>query len=83
MGKPFRKEIEESTSTISWALSQDVAELRRRIFANPSRPLLIVGSGGSLSACHYAASLYQNLGYVAKAITPLDLYYSRFTLGNA
>jgi HAD superfamily hydrolase (TIGR01484 family) len=83
MGKPFRKEIQESASTISWALNQEVEELKKRIFANPSRPLLIVGSGGSLSACHYAASLYQNLGYVAKAITPLDLYYSRFTLGNA
>lgn len=83
MGKPFKKEIEESFATIEWALKQDVDYLNKRIFQDTTRPLLIIGSGGSLSACHFAASIYQNLGNVAKAITPLDLYYSRFALKDA
>ena len=83
MGKPFKKEIEESYTTINWALEQDVESLYLRIFRDTSKPLFIVGSGGSLSACHFAASIYQNLGNIAKAITPLDLYYSRFALKEA
>lgn len=83
MGKPFKKEIEESFATIKWALEQDTDSIRKRIFQDISKPLFIVGSGGSLSACHYVASVYQNLGCIAKAITPLDLYYSRLALRDA
>lgn len=83
MGKPFKKEIEESFATIKWALEQNIDSLYMRIFRDTSKPLFIVGSGGSLSACHFVASIYQNLGNVAKAITPLDLYYSRFALKEA
>lgn len=83
MGKPFKKEIEESHSTISWALNQDVKELHERLFDDIKKPLLIVGSGGSLSACHFVASIYQNLGCNAKAITPLELYYARYSLKNS
>lgn len=83
MGKPFKKEIEESFATIRWALEQDTDPIRKRIFQDISKPLFIVGSGGSLSACHYVASVYQNLGCIAKAITPLDLYYSRLALRDA
>ena len=71
MGKPFKKEIEASFSTIKWAIQQDVELIRSRIFQDLNKPLFIVGSGGSLSACHFAAGLYQNLGFMAKAITPL------------
>lgn len=83
MGKPFKKEIEESYSTINWALSQDTTLIKDRIFKNVNKPLFIVGSGGSLSACHFVASIYQNLGCIAKAITPLELYYARFSLKNS
>ena len=83
MGKPFKREIEESYATIKWAWEQDVNIVYSRIFKDMSKPLYIVGSGGALSACYYAASIYQNLGNVAKAITPLELYYSRFALKEA
>jgi HAD superfamily hydrolase (TIGR01484 family) len=83
MGKPFKKEIDESFATIKWALDQDTDTIQKRIFHDIRIPLFIVGSGGSFSACLYVASLYQNLGCIAKAITPLDLYYSRFALNNA
>lgn len=83
MGKPFKNEIEESFATIKWALEQDTDPVYNRIFRDTSKPLYIVGSGGSLSACHFIASIYQNIGNIAKAITPLDLYYSRFALKEA
>jgi hydroxymethylpyrimidine pyrophosphatase-like HAD family hydrolase len=83
MGKPFDKELEKINSTLSWGLEQDVNNLRAEILLKKDKPLYIVGSGGSLSACHYAAVLYQQLGLMAKAITPLDLYYSRNALRTA
>ena len=38
---------------------------------------MCIGSGGSLSACHYAAQLYQRCnGVLAEAMTPLQLMYA-------
>ena len=44
---------------------------------NKQIPLVCIGSGGSLSACHYAVQLYQQRnGVLAKAMTPLQLMYA-------
>lgn len=83
MGKPFKKEIEESYATIEWAFQQNIEMVYSRIFNDISKPLFIVGSGGSLSACQFVALLYQKLGTVAKAITPLELYYSKNSLNKS
>lgn len=83
MGKPFKKEIEESLGTIKWGLEQETDFIYKHIFQDTSKPLFVIGSGGSLSACYFVSSIYQNLGNLAKAITPLDLYYSRFALRNS
>lgn len=78
MGKPFNSELEKIPSTIRWAEEQDVLLLYRFLFAEDRQtPLVCVGSGGSLSACHYAAMLYkQRNGVLAQAMTPLQLMYS-------
>ena len=78
MGKPFNSELEKISDTIKWAKEQDVSLLSRYLFAeNRQTPLVCVGSGGSLSACHYAAMLYkQRNGVLAQAMTPLQLMYS-------
>jgi hypothetical protein len=80
MGKPFAKELEKISDTLTWAFAQDTSTFRKHLLQNKSKPLFVVGSGGSLSACYYAALLYQQFGMMAKAITPLDLYYSQNTL---
>jgi len=80
MGKPFAKELEKINDTLTWALAQDTSIFRKHLLQNKSKPLFVVGSGGSLSACYYAALLYQQCGMMAKAITPLELYYSQNTL---
>lgn len=80
MGKPFVKELEKVRDTLDWALDQSVDEIRDEILHNSKKPLFVVGSGGSLSACSYAVQLYQQHGTMAKSVTPLELFYSRSTL---
>lgn len=78
MGKPFNSELEKLADTIEWAERQDVTRLSKFLFAEDKQtPLVCIGSGGSLSACHYAAMLYkQRNGVMAEAMTPLQLMYS-------
>lgn len=78
MGKPFNSELEKLAGTIKWAEKQDVTSLSKFLFSeNRQTPLVCIGSGGSLSACHYAAMLYkQRNGVLAEAMTPLQLMYS-------
>lgn len=78
MGKPFKEELKNIPTTIQWAEQQDVSSLSKFMFGdNKQTPLVCIGSGGSLSACHYAAMLSQQRnGVVAVAMTPLQLMYS-------
>ena len=78
MGKPFKGELKKISETIRWAEHQDVTRLALFLFAeNKQIPLVCIGSGGSLSACHYAVQLYQQCnGVLAQAMTPLQLMYS-------
>lgn len=78
MGKPFKGELKKFSETIRWAEQQDVTRLARFLFAeNKQIPLVCIGSGGSLSACHYAVQLYQQCnGVLAQAMTPLQLMYA-------
>lgn len=83
MGKPFAKELEKVISTLEWGFNQDIEKFKNDVLQNKNKPLFVVGSGGSLSACNYAALLYQQHGVMAKAVTPLDLYNSKHTLRQA
>ena len=78
MGKPFKGELKKLSETIRWAEQQDVTRIARFLFAeNKQIPLVCIGSGGSLSACHYAVLLYQQCnGVLAQAMTPLQLMYA-------
>ena len=78
MGKPFKGELKKLSETIRWAEQQDVTRLAGFLFAeNKQIPLVCIGSGGSLSACHYAVQLYQQCnGVLAQAMTPLQLMYA-------
>jgi len=78
MGKPFKGELKKLSETIRWAEQQDVTRLAQFLFAeNKQIPLVCIGSGGSLSACHYAVQLYQQCnGVLAQAMTPLQLMYA-------
>lgn len=77
MGKPFKKELQSITEVYNWACNLEISELKSKIERLAKNPLLIIGSGGSLSACHFASKLFQSKGQIAKAITPLELFYSK------
>lgn len=78
MGKPYSKELLQLRNSVQWADAQDVSSLRDFLYQNNTeRPLICIGSGGSLSACFYAALLYKlHNGILATAMTPLELMYS-------
>lgn len=78
MGKPFKGELKKLSEIIRWAELQDVTRLAQFLFAEDKQiPLVCIGSGGSLSACHYAVQLYQQRnGVLAQAMTPLQLMYA-------
>ena len=78
MGKPFNSELQQLGKTVRWADSQDVKSLHEFLYQkDPTVPMVCIGSGGSFSACHYAAYLYKRRnGVLAEAMTPLQLMYS-------
>ena len=78
MGKPFKDELNLLKKTVQWADSQDVEQLQRFLYQKAtSDSMVCVGSGGSLSACSFAALLYRlHNGVLASAMTPLELMYS-------
>jgi hypothetical protein len=80
MGRPFETELQGVNDTLNWAFNQNVEDLKRTVLAHSDKPFYIVGSGGSFSACYYAAELLQFHGYMAKAITPLALHQNRIKI---
>lgn len=73
MGKPYASELKALTTTYGWATTAPVASLARALASASSTPILIIGSGGSLTAAHFAAALHQkHTGKLAKAVTPLE-----------
>ncbi len=82
MGKPFESELRKIEETFLWSKTLILTDLSN--FINEiNSPIYIVGSGGSLSACHFAAELFEKKGKFAKAITPLELLNLEDTLSNA
>ncbi|NAS30391.1 HAD hydrolase family protein [Flavobacteriaceae bacterium R38] len=82
MGKPFAKELTLLEKTINWANSLELDSLST-FFSKIKAPIYLVGSGGSLSACHFAVSLLNKKGKFAKAITPLELFHLKETIHNS
>lgn len=82
MGKPFANELVLIKNTIKWGNSLDVEKLSD-FFSKIKSPIYLVGSGGSLSACHFAVALLNKKGKFAKAITPLELFHLKETIGSS
>ncbi len=77
MGKPYVHELSQLADTFEWSMETDVSPLVRAIASAASLPLMITGSGGSLSLAHFASYLHQYYsGRIAKAVTPLELVSS-------
>ncbi len=84
MGRPFFEEIVDLEETYRWACGAAIEPLAQGITRLLGRPLLAVGSGGSLTTAVIAARLFRDLGRgFASAITPLELAAQSTTLRGA
>jgi fructoselysine-6-P-deglycase FrlB-like protein len=74
LGKPFLSELYQLEETYSNVLSVDTSILDKVLLNSLRYPLIAVGSGGSLSAAHFASYLHQQFtGKMASASTPLEI----------
>src|SRR5665213_719534 len=74
MGRPYATELRELDATYAWAMSASVSELARTVAESARRPLITVGSGGSLTSAHIAAFLHIRFtGQPAQTLTPYEL----------
>ena len=74
MGKPYGSEMARLAATYAWAKCVPLDNLAVAIGTAGALPLIVLGSGGSLTAAQIAVMLHQrHSGNVAKAMTPLEL----------
>lgn len=73
MGKPYLNELTKLQETYKWA--SDISPAKLQVFLEEARshPLVAVGSGGSVTAAHFAALLHEHTGGIAKVCTPLEI----------
>lgn len=73
MGRPYSDELLQLAATYHWARSTDISVLVKSLDLLRGRPLIVVGSGGSLSACAFAARLHEKHACLpARILTPLE-----------
>lgn len=73
MGKPYQNELHALSETYRWARALDLGDIRSAFEPLLEKPLIVIGSGGSLSAAHLAAILYERRsGHIARPLTPLE-----------
>jgi len=81
MGRPYATELDELNQTYAWALNTSVDALADTLASSTQGPLLAVGSGGSLTAAHFACLLHtQFTGRSAQVFTPYELINSPLSL---
>ena len=74
MGKPYATELARLAGTYEWAANCSVGELTKAICRIKDSSLYTVGSGGSLSAAAFWATVHELItGCLSKYGSPLDL----------
>lgn len=79
----FQHEMQQLSLTYFKALCVDIVPLLKIISRISNLPLVVIGSGGSLSAAHHFSYLHQKTtGQLAKASTPFEFLSELPTAGN-
>ena len=74
MAKPYDLEMARLGDTFAWAEQYDVARLNKAVGAASARPVVAIGSGGSLTAAVALAALHQNVSrQLGTVFTPLEV----------
>jgi hypothetical protein len=75
LGKPYFLELRQLEETYAFAMDMDIQRLIKAVSASIFLPLLVVGSGGSLTVARLIVSLHQRFArMIAKPVTPLELF---------
>jgi len=73
VGKPYKGELAQLANTYAFALDAEIKPLVEIIRTCFGRALLVVGSGGSLSAAEFIVRMHQTYSHQpAKSLTPLE-----------
>ena len=73
MGRPYQHELQALSETYQWARALEFGAIRSAFEPLSEKPLVVIGSGGSLSAAHLAATLHERrFGHIARPLTPLE-----------
>lgn len=84
MGRPYEDEIATFGSTYLWALDSPINELCSFLHHSAKTPLYVIGSGGSFTATTFASMLHQQIGMMARCVTPLEfLNYDNIGQNNS
>jgi hydroxymethylpyrimidine pyrophosphatase-like HAD family hydrolase len=62
LGKPYKFELKQLEATYRWALDLDISDFSKEVEKADNAPLLVIGSGGSLSTACLIAALEQRRG---------------------
>lgn len=77
MGKPYQVEITQLPLTYQWSITADIRDLCAVVTTGGTGPLIIVGSGGSLSVAQLIATVHMYYtSQVATIMTPLEVQES-------
>ncbi|MGJ1536511.1 HAD hydrolase family protein [Sphingobacterium multivorum] len=82
MGKPYSDELKKLNDTYKWASDVKIDNLEDLNYLLCTKPLYIIGSGGSSSACALMTLHHQEHGLIASDITPLELQYSKKSINK-
>jgi len=82
MGKPYSDELKKLNDTYKWASDVKIDNLEDLNYLLCTKPLYIIGSGGSSSACALLTLHHQEHGLIASDITPLELQYSKKSINK-
>ena len=73
IAKRYVAELSNLSRTFSWAVACNIEPLKQGLEVLSTSSLRVIGSGGSLTACHALVSLHQRLTrQVAAVATPLE-----------
>ncbi len=78
MGKKYSDELKLLPETYKWASEASIDNLLNFVHVCHGRPLLAIGSGGSLTAAHFVARLHNYSSYgMSRYATPLEIFLDK------
>lgn len=75
----YDKVLSKLPDTLEWGVSQDISSAKAFLLEADGLPRVFLGSGGSLSAAHFATQLSVERGIIGVAMTPYQYIFSAWS----